>query len=93
MSDVSIEQLKTDLAAKRAELIKGGSDLFCDIEIDDGDWGGQQVRIGVTPAAALDLASRLLELVGREAKGVHFHVDKADIATETDHQLAICLRD
>ncbi|WP_412545369.1 hypothetical protein [Maricaulis sp. MIT060901] len=75
----------------KSDLIGSGSELFWDIRFDDGDWEGKQIVLSVTSAAAVQLARRMLDLAGRNVSGAHIHIDKADIATETDHQLVIAL--
>ena len=91
MGQNSAEQIESDLMALEQDLIGSGSELFCDIEVDYGNWGGQQITLSVTPAAAVCLARRILNLAGRNVSGAHIHIDKGDIATETDHQLVIAL--
>ena len=62
-------------------------DLFCDIEVAPGDFGGQHILVSLTPHAAVHIARQLLELAASSVEGKHFHIDKASIAIDTDHQL------
>ena len=66
--------------------------LDCDVDITNGDWGGQHVLLTISPDSAAYIAKWLLKLIAADYDGKHFDIDKASIATETNHQICFSLK-
>ena len=63
----------------------------CDIDVHDGDWGGQLMTVSLSSAMAIIVARQLIELVERDNDGAHFDIDRASIAPGSKHQLCFSL--
>jgi len=81
----AMKSLEADMAG-RGDLID------CELELADGDWGGQLMLVSVSPAAAVLIARQLLQLAEREIDGAHVDIDRASIAPGAKHQLCIALK-
>jgi hypothetical protein len=75
-----------------ADMAQRGDLIDCEIELSEGDWGGQMMLVSVSPAAAVLIARQLLQLAEREVEGAHVNIDRASIAPGAKHQLRIALR-
>jgi hypothetical protein len=84
---VSLPGLLKDIKSLEQRNRDEGPNLFCDIEIAPGDFGGKHILVSLAPHAAVHMARQLLELAATSVEGKHFHIDKCSIALDTDHQL------
>ena len=84
-----VEKLITEIDALIHSL---PAQMDCDIDMLDGDWGGQYIVVKVSPDSAAYIAKWLLKLIAADFDGKHFDIDKASIAPETDHQICFSLK-
>lgn len=52
---------------------------------------GNSVLISVNRAAAVSIARQMLQLADSGIEGSHFHVDRTNIALDTEHELIVSL--
>jgi hypothetical protein len=92
VSDVkSTEELSSRAIALEIGLEQGGASHDCRIEIKNGDWGGLQAVISLSPLSAIHIARQLIQLASKDFGGAHFHVDKASIAPTSHDQIVFSL--
>ena len=89
---IQLSDLVKSLNGLESGLENSGDSLECDINLEDGDGGGQEIVMSLSPGAAVHIARQLVQLVERDFHGAHFHIDNANIAVDTDHQLCFALR-
>jgi len=87
MADVfpSIESIES--ALKKLHENTNGN-LECKIEQSNND-----IVLVADKSALIHIARRIMTLAKKDFTGAHFTIDKADIATDSDHALTIALKD
>lgn len=80
------------LKSIEADLAQRGEVISCKLELGSGNWGGKQLLVSVSAAAAVLVARQLLQLVERDLDGAHFDIDRASIAPDAVDQLCFSLK-